>query len=301
MTEAPTCDRCGRRIVDTAYVCPDCARELRRDLETVAKVAGEVATTVAKLARLGAGGRRSDPQPPLPVNLDAGAEHDAAVTVLTTWARHIHEASGRALPTTTRRDEHPLAILATWLVGQLDWLRHRPEGGDALDELSDACRILIRVVDRPADRVLAGRCPCGEYLYAIRTAATVTCRACNTGYDVQATRRILREQLGNALFTGAEIATLATYLGLTPNREATRNLIKVWASRGMIVAHGTYRAEPEEDKAPTDGVEAEGGDGDDEQAEERSVPLYRFGDVIERLAVSRRRVDHAGGSAVTVV
>jgi hypothetical protein len=281
VSEAPTCDRCGRPVVDSSYVCTDCVRPVRRDLETVAKVAGEAATTVAKLDRIGHGSRRSDPDPPLPVNLEAGEDHDAAVNVLTTWARHVHESSGRALPAVD--GQHPLAVLATWLVDQLDWLRHRREATEAVEGLSEACRILVRVVDRPPERIVVGQCPCGEYLYAIRAAPAVTCRSCGASYDVDATRAMLRRQLGQTLMTAAEIATLATYLGLTGSRGTTRKLINQWASRGLIAAHGSYHVD-DEDQADEDGV----------------AGLFRFGDVIERLAVSRRRVDH-GPATVTGV
>jgi hypothetical protein len=153
----------------------------------------------------------------------------------------------------------------------------------AVEGLSEACRILVRVVDRPPERIVVGQCPCGEYLYAIRAAPAVTCRSCGASYDVDATRAMLRRQLGQTLMTAAEIATLATYLGLTGSRGTTRKLINQWASRGLIAAHGSYHVD-DEDQADEDGV----------------AGLFRFGDVIERLAVSRRRVDH-GPATVTGV
>lgn len=282
MSDLPTCPLCGRPIIDMAYMCDRCAGKTAVELERAALVAGEAATTITKQARLGSGGRRTDTEAPLPVNLAAAADHDAAVNTLTTWARHIHESSGRVIPaarTATcrhvscarRREgrvdgplceiaepEHPTAVLGRWLAGQLDWLRHRPEAEKALDEIGDACRILVRVVDRPAERIVVGQCACTEYLYAVRGREHVTCAACGTTYRVEETRNMLRNYLDQRLFTAAEIATLATYLGLKRPREATRKLINKWCERGVVVSHTAL-------------------DGD---------PAFRFGEVVARLMVA---------------
>jgi hypothetical protein len=247
-----------------AYLCSAEATKLRTELERVALVAGEAMTTISKQARIGGGGRRTDPEVPLPVNLTAAADHDAAVNTLTTWARHVHEESGRPLPevrtapclhpTCAERrygppcagepPEHPIAVLATWLGGQLDWLRHRPEAEEAFDEIGDACRVLVRVVDRAADRIIVGQCGCGEYLYAVRGREHVTCAGCNTQYNVEAARDLLRESLDQRLCTAAEIALLAAYLGLAGQRDAIRHKITVWADRGLVVRHSEIRGEP---------------------------------------------------------
>jgi hypothetical protein len=219
---------------------------------------------------------------PLPVALWAGPRYDAAVTELLSTARHVAAESGRPLPTVrvtpcphrsceARRrgqaygpvcgeqspPEHPLRMLAAWLAerAQLNWLRYRPEGEELLRGITAACRQIESIVDRPVERVIVGRCPCGEYLYARAGAATVTCTGCGTHYDVAATRDRMRESLADSLFTGAEIATLATYLGYQGRREATRNRIKVWASRGLVTPHGEYAG----------------------------APAYRFGEVMARL------------------
>ncbi len=241
MTDQPLCALCGRPVVDMSYLCDREGDRLRLELERVALVAGEAMTTIAKQARIGNGGRRTDPEVPLPVNLAAAADHDAAVNTLTTWARHVHEESGRPLPEV---DGHPLAGLAAWLADQLDWLRHRPEAEEAFDEIGDACRVLVRVVDRPAERIIVGQCGCGEYLYAVRGREYVTCSGCGTTYDVEAARDLLRESLDQRLCTAAEIALLAAYLGLAGKRDAIRNKITVWAGRGLVVRHSEIRGEP---------------------------------------------------------
>ncbi len=288
MNDQPNCERCSRPIHDQGYACDQCGTHLRRDLLRVALIAGEAAVTIAKQARIGNGGRRTDPDVPLPVNLAAANDHDAAIGVLTTWARHVHEESGRPLPTvrtepcphascTQRRRgaligpecglrlpaEHPAAVVAAWLVDQVDWIRHRPEGSEAMDELADACQVLVRVVDRPADRVIVGQCDCAAYLYAVRGAAAVRCGTCGVAYDVESSRADLRRHLDERLLTAAEIATMATYLGLATDRLRCRKLINVWHDRGRILARGQV--------------------GDD--------PTFRFGEVVARLTRAASRND----------
>src|SRR5688572_853200 len=93
---------CNRPIHDTAYRCVACASQLRRSLADVARIAGDITITVAKMAKVRRRGAvdierewfRGDgalyPMPML-ADLDAGARHDEAANDLTTWARHISE------------------------------------------------------------------------------------------------------------------------------------------------------------------------------------------------------------------
>ena len=264
MTETPICPRPRhaertRLIHDQGYVCDDCGERLTEDLRLTAKIANESSVTIARLDRLGASGRRTDPAPPLPVNLAAIQDYDDVVNTVTTWARHVGEERGLGLPYGGRR---PLAVAADWLASpqwrHVEWLRHRPEAEEAFDELAYACGLLERSVGRPPDRVLVGRCGCGEYLYALARADQVACRGCGTTYNVEATRQLMRDELDDMLFTAAEIATLAAYLGLADRRDSARKLINKWSERGLVVIHA-YQGEA----------------------------AYRFGEVVDRLVASR--------------
>ena len=321
MTDQPLCGCCGGPIHDQSYVCPACGKRLRRRLELVVRIAGEAAVTVAKLdAMNAAGGVDDDPEPwdknpnalyptELPYDPGAAAAHDGAVNELVTTARHVSEERGIALPTVRLARcqhhsclqryrgeligprcagepvEHPTAVVARWLVGQLEWIRHRPEAVELVDRLHAACSTIERVVDADPDRLVVGQCPCGEYLYGVRGRAEVTCRGCGERYDVETSRDLLRAWLDDSRFSAAEIATLAAYLGIASSRTRVRKLINQWHRRGVIEGD----AEPAQDvEAGPAGPEVDSGqDGPDPDAGEaqegRPAPTFRFADVIARL------------------
>lgn len=259
MTEAPTCPRpgCGRPIHDMAYVDGRCGDQLRRDLELVARLAGEAATTVARMDRIGHGGQRTDTEVPLPVNLGAAADHDDAVNTLTTWARHVHEESGRPLPTVRSAPcrhatcarirsggvrgplcpealtEHPVAVAALWLAQQIEWLRHRPEADQAFDEIADACSVVVRVVDRPAERWYAGDCACGGELWPAAGKTTARCPECGTVHELSQRKAEMLDQLDDMWLTAAQAAHALTSMDVPTNA----NTIRVWAARGRLAPH----------------------------------------------------------------
>lgn len=300
MTQS-TC-RCGRPIHDTAYVCTGCAAQLRRHLEDVQHIAGDITLTVAKLAKVRRHGAQDIEREwyrgegalyptPLIVDVDSGARHDAVATELVTWARHIAETRGITLPSRRRRlacthrscaavrkhkaqgpvcapapePIHDLAVAASFVAFHLDWLRYRPEAEEAWPALLNACKALVRVVDTAAGEVIVGRCPCEHWLYAPEWAQTVKCFGCGTVYDVVSSREALREDLEDRVLTGAEIAKLAGYLGIADTKKA-RLMIKVWAQRGKLNRRRRWIA------SRTEILESES--------------IYRFGDALPLLMVA---------------
>lgn len=268
------CVRCARPVADTGYACHGCATGLAVTLLRAAMISREPDTTIARLDRIArVGGTRAKPTSvdgwhkgdgalpatPLPVNLDAAADLAAVRNTLTTWSRHIANERGTRLPGRWVLPERPpgfvgplrawavtdtLQAMLCWLAGQAGWIRLREEAAEILDELHDAASLLRRIIDRPAGRVLAGVCDCGEYLYAIGDKPHVTCRACERTWDVEQMRAHLRSLVDGQVFTAAEIATLAVHLGISANRQRVRHLVNVWASRGVVVAHGVYDGNP---------------------------------------------------------
>jgi hypothetical protein len=239
------CDLCGDPT--DGYCCQRCAGNVTTALGDVVGLAGEVETTVARLARYAvrAGQRAApvdeEPAPkmpdalrptPLPVDLHAAARAAVAFNAVTTWARHCSEQRG--IDVALRGGEHPAACAAAFLLGQVEWLRHQPEAEEAFPELEAAGVAIRRVVDAPPERQFVGRCPCGEYLYAHKGASTVTCVGCRQAWDVETSRRTLMEVLRDRLVTPAEAATLAALLHPGEQRGKLRDLIRTWGERGHL-------------------------------------------------------------------
>jgi hypothetical protein len=293
-TGAPLCERCCKPVPDTAYVCQACGRALARALDEAAGIVEDAVATAARQARYGTGGRAAGDQ--MPFNFPAADAVWAAGNVLTTWARHVAETRGcgpgRPRPPAgpvcrtahascshltcqairIRHVPHPVARAARWLATQIDWLRHRREALEAVDELHDACALLRRTADRPPAHWYAGPClaqvpeepyQCKADLYALPGASAVRCRECGTGHDAGERREWLLREARCSLANATLIATALTALGL----KVTPSMVWNYASRGRIVAHGQ---------------------------DERGRPVYNVGeviDIVEELAA--RRADHA--------
>jgi hypothetical protein len=284
---AATCATCDRPVPGTEYACASCAHRARRHLDQIADLAGPARDVAHGQTRRGpavAGGHSSEAR--LPINPTARQRFDAAQNAVTTVARHVAEtrgmpitdrpaAAGPLCPAAARRldcwhrscdtireTSDALAIAAWWLLGHIDWLRHRPEGPEVFATLEAAAKALARLTDRPPDLVVVGACTCGAGLYAQAGAGTVRCRDCGERWDVERSRETLRARLDGMLMTAAEIATMAVVGDPDANRTRVRKLINQWATRRRIIEHGHNAA------------------GD---------PLYRFGEVMTRLTVESQR------------
>lgn len=263
------CARCARPMRhDTALIDTSCANLLRRHLEDVAKIAGDINLTVARLDRIarGAGpvddlGWWKEPNAleamPLLPDLDRAARHDRAVNEISTWARIVIEERGRPMPriwigyiARPPKPQHPLVELTAWLGANLDWLRHHPEAAQAWTDLLAACAELVRIVDTREPGELIGLCSCGTARYSTETV----CPRCRSE-DLEHDRGALEAKTAQAIVTASEAARWVVDMGLVLDSGKLRKLIWAWADRGHLTAV------------------------DD-------VPRYRFGDVLQRVMQS---------------
>ncbi|MEU7677937.1 hypothetical protein AB0C42_24355 [Micromonospora taraxaci] len=307
MTTDTTCDLCGNPVRDTAYVCPRCTADTARYLRDAVNTAADVEATVARLARYSDRHGRAQPDDDpdgrpdgglkvTPMLFDANAKQrgDRAMSDIVTWARHVAETRGVAptLPGPAfgplcgsqgvcrhescsviyrRSVPHPVARAATYLLGNLDWLRHRPEAEEAFPQLSAAAATIVRIVDAPPPLWYAGPCweqptdqygptggRCEEELYARTDDGTVRCPACKARHDVRERRAWLLGEADGVLGHAALIAAALTVL----DRPVTSSMVRNLAHRGRIGAHGQ---------------------------DDRGRPLYRVGEVRQVLAETARR------------
>jgi hypothetical protein len=274
---APTCVQCSRPMGDQAYVCSVCADKDRAILMGVAQLAPEIEAAVAKLSRFtqsagGSGGR------PLPVDLGKAADAAAVGNTVSTWARHVAESRGltigwpehgkasgplcrKAWSCAHRSCERirvrprtvGIAVAAEFLAGQVEWLRHQPEAGEAFDELRYAAGLLERLLGGPSPRWYAGPCRaplvdddgvdtgelCEVDLYAAPGAATVRCRSCGATDDAQARKEWLLDEAQDALVHAELMARALTALGI---EDMTPARVRGMARHGRLLPKGVNAA-----------------------------------------------------------
>jgi len=295
------CVRCGAPT--DAAACHQCALRLAQTLREAAGHAEDAWTVVARLTRYGGaagGARAAEPEAvtvtpanrrnpvlafgwaasverpkagaliaePMPFDPDAADRLHAITSTIGTWARDLGT------------DATDLPGAARWLAEHVDWLRRGPAAAEAFKELHDACADLRRLVDSPATDRLVGVCDCGRVLYAMPWHTAVECPPpCGARWAVSDGLDILRKHIDDRLFTAAEAAPLAVRLvSEERSTEQVRKLINKWGERGELTAKSHVWREPnaaELKKHPDHPMVQE--------------PLYRFGDIADRLARTPRR------------
>ncbi len=177
------------------------------------------------------------------------------------------------------RDPGPgLAVAARWLAQHARQLRRHPAATAAAADLDTAVDAAWRLLDGP--RPLAYYGPCGAaavcrlcappppppgpagtpgttgahrptqaaecvcHVYGPPEATHVRCRGCGTAHDAAQARAWMLDAAGDQLLTAAELATALS--ALLP-RPVTSAMVRGWAHRGRLAAHGhrggwpTYR------------------------------------------------------------
>lgn len=255
-----TCDRCDRPVADQAHACTGCTARAAGQLRTIAQVtpaARAVAHGHTSRGPAAAGGGFASR---VPLDLHAAARLDTVTGALGTWARHIAAERGIARPAGPD-------LVAGWLLGHLEWVRHRGEVVELYDDVDHAARVVVAIADGPAPGRYAGPCDtvdpdtgraCGADVTARPGAGVAVCRQCGARYEVAARQAWMRAQVEDRLARPVEIAGVLLTLGVPVGYSTVAR----YAARGLIAAHGH----------DSDGR-----------------PLFRIGDVLDvRLSVSRR-------------
>lgn len=258
---------CGQPTRDHAYACDDCGDELARILGDVPWLAEQLhLTETRQRAKTPGSGGAGDGVP----------WHEKASNILAALRNElvntIRVCDDDGVRTSSPSDAWP----ADNIPAMSRWLLWRVDGYTLHEGFTETLRTLLRVeanalhaIDRAADRKFLGWCnECGiGAVYAHGDAATGRCveHGCGAEYDTASARAALEDALDDRLCTAAEIAKLATYLGLPAGRERVRNLVNQWNRRGRVVAHV----------------------GEDE-------PRFRYGDVRVLLAATYSRDEEMG-------
>jgi hypothetical protein len=233
-------------------ICGACSAELGRALTSVRWLARELETTLTRQTSRTGGGRSAEV--PLPFDPRASELTYVLRNTLVGWVRTLMEITpGESWPGDSCES------MAAWLSDRRQRLVTHPAAIEAYEELVTAVEGAERIVDRPAERVFAGRCECGAALYARPGAPQVSCRECDAEpHDVAAKREEMLAQVEDQLATAAQAAHILTRLA-APLRA---DLVRKWGERGRLIHHGT---------------------------DPHGHPLYRVSDVLELLVAKLTR------------
>jgi hypothetical protein len=142
----------------------------------------------------------------------------------------------------------PIATVAAWLAGHVEWMRHRPECDEFMADVEACARIVAGIARGPASQRYLGPCgaqqPPTEYgiaqgfsdggccvgdIYAREGAQRGACRTCGATVGVEDRRAWLDAEVRSHAFRAVEIAQAYG---------VNANTIRSWAARGQLVPHG---------------------------------------------------------------
>lgn len=227
MTQSTACaSGCGRPSPG-ATLCAACTGELRRTLELAASIEGDLDDATARLLRHGhGGGKRTDTESPLPVNLAASDAADQLRRALTACTGAVARAQRLMGAWSSIR------VMAMWLRIHVADAAALPDAEIHAEAIRDAVARAVMVLEPPPELHPAGPCgQCGEPLYAEPAANVAECRRGHVTIgliDARARRAAAADVLG----TATEIAGALARLGIRVNA----GTIRMWAARERLFA-----------------------------------------------------------------
>lgn len=251
MTTYSCTNGCRRPVID-AFVCSECAGELKAALSELPELAEELDTVLTRQSHYGSpyeAGRSAEI--PLPFDGNASIMLSALRNTLTTWIRALATAK-EALPADTITD------LCAWLINRIERIRQHKAGAELLDEITSIARQCGWDIDRPQVAIYAGQCTdmdCQGEVYLRPGQPVGRCRDCGEPYkprDVKELISTAEEQMARA----TDCARILSALGY-PTRPGT-------------VRNAAYKQRLLPRSVDPDGH-----------------PLYRIGDVLEALMSAR--------------
>ncbi|MEJ9078836.1 hypothetical protein WKY82_10480 [Gordonia malaquae] len=177
---------------------------------------------------------------PLEFNATASDVAHEALGTLRVWAEHICQHSAVKWP-----GEQRIAEWARWLDRHLIDLAKTEEAPQAVDEIGDVHRRIMRVIDLPPVPEFVGPCQapkegsarCGG-VYCAKGRETLHCRTCDVDIDIPTVRAATEAMMSVRRFTKAELRV--ALLQFT-DRPVSRHVIDGWIRHKRITDDGAGR------------------------------------------------------------
>jgi len=232
--------RCGSPTRDAAWLCDKCEARFTATLADLAQLDEEVVVTMTRQSAAAITGGSRSATTPLPWHEKAASARRTLHGLLALWVRFCDEEKVRG---TTHTDfpADTIPAMSAWLGGKVHGLALLDIGPEAMDEITDAAAECHRLVfwKRKA-RLYLGPCrtpievedaepeACPGEVYADEGEPVGFCDLCGQGATVVIRRAELEKDLDAYLATAAEIARLATFLGLDVPRDRVRKRVLYW-------------------------------------------------------------------------
>lgn len=230
------CPSCAGRI-NTGTICDTCLGSLHDDLATIGDAITELHTQLARQSRTGNdGGTARSAIRPLPYDHAASEALDLLRSVLIGWTRDVCEHHGN-WPHNTMRG---MARRLRWH----DWRTH-PAADEFADELHYTLSQVTDCIDTPPQRRYLG--PCGAVDLEGRVCSgdviqrwsrTPRCRDCDATHAYDERMAWIMDLAEDQLVTASIAAGALSAWG----QHITPDLVRLWAHRGRLIAHGHDRA-----------------------------------------------------------
>jgi hypothetical protein len=256
-SEAGEC-RCGQPTRDGAWLCDPCQKRFTTTLEDLGPLNDELGVTITRQRAAAITGGPPSASTGLPWHETAADALRTLHGLLAQWVRFSTEEEIRgpviAYPADT------IDSMAAWLVTRVHGLALNDIGPEAMDEITDAAAECHRIVFwKRRNRIYLGTCrtteviedengetyetpPCPGEIYADEDEPVGFCDLCKQGATVVIRRTELNKELDAYLATAAEIARLATYLGLDVPRDTVRKRVLYWHRHKRIPKRGADAA-----------------------------------------------------------
>lgn len=150
------CARCQRPVGD-ALVCTLCGNDAAKALGNIPALEEQLDIAITRQSRFSAltDGSRSA-ETPVPFHVKAGEARDVLRNILVGWTRLYSEEARSDLPVDT------LAAMSLFLLRRVEWFRHHLIAAEFVDEVTEAVRTVVRVIDSPPNRTTFAVGPCPD-------------------------------------------------------------------------------------------------------------------------------------------